>query len=128
MLKDFAFVVYPVSDIAKSRHFYCDLLGVKESGNWQGAWLELEVGHGTLALTTRYAELGILPGANGAVLALEVDDLAEFAASLEKHGVDWYSKPVEYPNCHGAMVKDPDGNRVLLHQKKAKTQPSGKSA
>ena len=118
MVKAFAYIVYPVRDIERSRHFYRDVLGLAECGNWQGAWLELEVGHGTLVLTTRYEELGIVPGANGAVLALEVEDLSDTSTLLSRHGIAWYLEPSEHAYCRGGTVKDPDGNRVLLHQKK----------
>lgn len=118
MLNEFAFVAYPVLDLEKSRWFYGNVLGLKESENWENRWIEYEVGRSTLVITTFFPEL--IPGAAGAIVSIEVDSLDSVGTSLSAAGVEWHWGPREGSWCHSAMIKDPDGNRLLLHQKKKK--------
>ena len=118
LFEDFAFVVYPVSDMAKARAFYADILELRETANWNDAWVEYDIGHGTLALTPTFPEQQ--PGAHGAMLAIEVKDLDAVSAFLEKKGIAWATGPFDTPLCRGGSIKDPDGNELILHYRKNK--------
>src|SRR5690606_38540034 len=84
----------------------------------QGKWLEVEVGTGTLVLTTRFDEIGSTPGAEGPVLAFEVADLDELTERIDEKKIEWFRRPEEHEFCKGGVLYDPDRNRILLHQVK----------
>lgn len=115
--EDFAFVVYPVTDMDKARAFYTGVLELRETANY-GHWVEYDIGHGTLALTHTFPHQQ--PGAKGAMLALEVKDLDAVSAFLEKKGIAWATGPFDSPLCRGGSILDPDGNELILHYRKNK--------
>lgn len=116
MLKEIAFVLYPVTDMPKARAFYSQTLGLKETANWQDQWIEYDIGPGTLAITA--AMPGVQPGTGGPLAAFEVTDFDAVARFLEKQNVPWTSPPFDTPVCRGGMIKDPDGNTIMIHQRK----------
>ncbi len=120
LISDIAYVLFLVSDIQKAREFYCEKLGLTVSASsYQGAWLEFDIGHGTLIVTNRLSELGGRLGSAGAVVALEVSDLDEVRLRLLKHEIAWRVGPVDASFCRGGIVEDPDGNRIMFHQRKS---------
>lgn len=58
------------------------------------------------------------PG-TGISLALEVDDIAETAGELAAKGLTT-PPATETPVCWMTTVADPDGNRIILHQLRAR--------
>ena len=115
-LKEIAFVVYPVREPQTAKKFYAEVLGLKESANWQDQWIEFDIGSGTLAITNGFTQ--IQAGAKGAMAAMEVDDLDQVLAQLKPQSVPLVGDPWDTPVCRGAIIADPDGNMILLHQKK----------
>ncbi len=115
-----AYTLFLVSDIERAREFYCDKLGLSiELSCYEGNWLELSVGPGTLVITNRQEQLGGTPGSNGAVVSFEVDDLSAIMELVEEHGIAWTVGPVDAKFCRGGIVEDPDGNRIMFHESKA---------
>lgn len=113
------YVRVPVRDIEQAKRFYGELLGLRENPNSPADdWVEYEAGNVTLAVMTPethdYEFAPLPPG----TLALRVADVAEAKAKLEAAGVqvnDMWDSGV----CHGAGLKDPDGNPILLHHRYA---------
>ena len=66
-IKEIAFLVYPVREPKTAKRFYTDVLGFKETANWQDQWIEFDIGSGTLAITNGFTQ--IQPGAKGAMAA-----------------------------------------------------------
>jgi extradiol dioxygenase family protein len=116
-IQDIAFVLYPVSDMAKARAFYTNLLGLKETANWEDQWVEYDLGNGTLAITA--AQPGTQPG-TGAYAAFEVKDFDAVAAALKEKRIPWSMDPFDTPVCRGGIIKDVDGNQIMIHQRKPK--------
>lgn len=110
-----AFSVYPVSDMERARRFYEGILGLSPEHVFGEAWCEYEVGGGTFALTT--TEMGHEPGAKGAVVGFEVDDLDAFVALLKKKGVPFVTNVLVTPVCRMAVIEDPDRNHVTIHRR-----------
>lgn len=54
----------------------------------------------------------------GATVALAVDDRAAAVEELKAKGAPIIEGPHESPVCHMVGVIDPDGNRILFHQRK----------
>lgn len=118
MLKKVAFTMYPVKDMPKARAFYEDVLGLPPSRSGaQSPWVEFDLpGGGCLAITTVTPNE---PSASaGGTIAFEVDDLAATVADLKARGVAFAAEGIESPVCHMAIVKDPDGNAIILHKLK----------
>jgi predicted enzyme related to lactoylglutathione lyase len=115
MIQSIAFVLYPVSDIKASRHFYESQLGLKLTSEFGGQWFEYDIGAGTFAIC-KGDEQHPVP-VRGAVVALEVDDIQAEVARLKKLGVKLGMDITQTPVCRMATVRDPDGSEVMLHQR-----------
>ncbi|MDR0536210.1 MAG: VOC family protein [Puniceicoccales bacterium] len=121
-IKDIAFTAYPATNIPRSRKFYGEILGLKETmamdfgdGKW---WIEYEIGTGTLALSnhTKPSKDG-----GGPNIALEVENLDDAIAALEARGVKIAevfpgATVINSPGCRFCFIKDPDGTPINIHQ------------
>jgi predicted enzyme related to lactoylglutathione lyase len=128
---DIAFTGYSVSDMKRARAFYEGLLGLKRTrgfGQLDGEerWVEYDLGSACLALIAGGGE-DWPPGSTGVASALEVDDFPAFVARLREAGVKFVFEPYESPVCWMVVANDPDGNRVVLHQRKP-APPGGAKA
>jgi predicted enzyme related to lactoylglutathione lyase len=117
-VKEVAFVFHPVTDIARARQFYEQLLGLKvgikvefSPGQW---WIEFDVAGVALAISNA------VPGTPAASLTLEVADLDGALAAVRAANVPLAFEVMEFPPCRMFAIKDPDGNQIGLHQRKAK--------
>jgi catechol 2,3-dioxygenase-like lactoylglutathione lyase family enzyme len=113
------YVRIPVTDMDKANQFYGEVLGLKRNPNSPGEdWVEYEAGNVTLAvMTPRTHDYEFTPLAPG-TLALRVADVAAAKATLEAADV-WVNEMWDSGVCHGAGVRDPDGNAILLHRRYA---------
>jgi predicted enzyme related to lactoylglutathione lyase len=116
-----AFALYHITDVARARKFYGEILGLKicsemefSPGLW---WIEYDTGFSALALTNVS-----LPPANAHPspgVALEVTNYDEALALVRAAGVVITWGPNEFPVCRSFAVKDPDGNDLYIHQRKS---------
>ena len=116
---EIAFCSYAVTDMARSRTFYEGVLGLKPArviATPNGEWVEYEIGATALSLGRAP---GWQPGPDGGTVALEVGDFDAGIAHLREHGVKFRLEPVATPVCRLAMISDPDGNTICLHQRNA---------
>lgn len=109
------FVMYHVSNLENSVTFYCDILGMTVEGKYGDDWVELAATPTTLAL---YRPEEGDPRIGGASIGLAVDDVAAAVAELTAKDVEVVWGEGESPVCHFAVIRDPDGNQVILHQRK----------
>jgi len=122
MLKvtEIAFSCYAVTDMARARKFYEDVLGFKPAKVIDaefGKWTEYELGPHCLALGSAD---GFKPSPDGCSVALEVENFDDAVAQLKKHNVKFRIEPMATPVCHMTMVYDPDGNTICIHKRNAK--------
>ena len=115
MIQSIAFFAYPVADMKRARDFYERVLGLKLDSSFNDEWVEYDVAGATFAITTMDAKHRPGPGA---VLAVEVEDLAAASARMKAAGVRLVQENVESPVCRFSVVLDPDGNEVILHKRK----------
>ena len=113
------YIRVPVKDIREAKRFYGEVLGLQENPNSPGDdWIEYEAGNVTLAVMTPdthdYEFAPLPPG----TLALRVPDVAEAKAKLEAAGLQ-VNEMWDSGECHGAGVRDPSGNPILLHHRYA---------
>ena len=79
-------------------------------------WVEYEVGNVTLAeMTPHTHDMEFTPLPPGTI-AFRVPDVAEAKAKLEAAGVQ-VNEMWDSGVCHGAGVRDPSGNAILLHHR-----------
>ena len=119
-IREIAFTGYPVTDMPRARAFYEKLLGLQSSTTFEHegkSWIEYDVGATTLALTNTSTEQW-KPSADGPCVALEVADFHETLEVLRAAGVRFYAEALELPSCQFAVVSDPDGNSVAIHQRR----------
>lgn len=118
--RDIDYVVYGVSSLDRAMPFYRDTLGLKPLGEpFEGKWQEFELGTSTLAISTPpYAQPPTKGATGGASAAIAVADLDAALKELEAKGVPVTFGPQESPACHMAGILDPDGNHLILHQRK----------
>lgn len=115
MIQSIAFTVYPVVDMARSRRFYEEVLGLAVGSTFGDQWIEYDVGRATFALTT--VDMGHTPGAKGAVVAFEVTDFEAFTKRLKEKSVKFILDNYETPVCRMSVIEDPDQNHITIHKR-----------
>ena len=117
-VKELAFVFYPATDIPRMRKFYEGLLGLKPGlqlefapGQW---WIEYDIAGQALAISNAMPD-----GKPQSSLTLEVADLDASLKTVKAAGTTIAFDVMEFPPCRMFAIKDPDGNQIGLHQRKA---------
>ena len=112
------FVSFSVTDMDRAEEFWRDVIGLEvevkrgEPGTRGNGYMELDAGGVAIGLV---AMPEIHPNA---IVALAVDDVGEAVEELRGKGVTIAMETIESPVCWMAVVQDPDGNKILLHQRK----------
>ena len=109
------FVSVPTRDVARSRRFYADVLGLAPSALNSD---EFETSNLTLALWQPEAE-GVPFAPNTAGIALRVPDVAAARERLRARGVEFLGDTVDTGVCLMGFFYDPDGNILILHRRYA---------
>jgi predicted enzyme related to lactoylglutathione lyase len=119
-ITEIAFTAYPVTDIKRARYFYEGVLGLKATkvfGDGKKAWVEYDIGPGTLAIGNGAPDWK--PAAGGCTAGLEVEDFDAAIRDLKQANARFALEPIETPVCRMAVVADPDGNSIIVHKRKA---------
>ena len=120
-INNIAFVGIPVTDVRRARMFYEKVLGLAVSDEKMGGkWIEYTVGDNTLAIANVGDEWK--PSDQGTGTALEVENFDEAIERLRNQGVPFAAEPFETPCCHMAVVQDPDGNKLIIHNLKPENE------
>jgi predicted enzyme related to lactoylglutathione lyase len=118
MIKHIAFTMYSVRDMVKARAFYEKDLGLEMTKDYEGTWVEYHLENGAFAITNMVPE--VTPSnTHGGTISFEVDGLDDTLEDLRAKGTKIALEPYATPVCRFAVVIDPDGNGVMLHQKNA---------
>ena len=107
-------VYYLTQDLARSRKFYENVLGLQFVRYYQGSFIEADLADGTTF------GIGFMPDGfhiSGGVMFAS-PDFEEAAARVRAAGA---TVNVEYEgeNCTMLWFEDPDGNTLCLHRRKA---------
>ena len=121
-ITEIAFTGYSVTDMKRAKGFYEGVLGLKRSrgfGQHEGEeqWVEYDIGAGCLALISGGGQEWP-PHPAGTAAAFEVDDFDGYVGKLRDSGIKFVWETQETPICRMAVVADPDGNWVVIHQRK----------
>lgn len=119
MIRDIAYVAYPSNDVAGTRAWYEETLGLKFAGpyveNGIEKYNEAHLGNACFSLmASEWVERA--PGSSAGVV-FEVDDIVEAVRSLRARGVN-VGEMFEGPVCRQTTLEDPEGNKVTLHEKR----------
>jgi predicted enzyme related to lactoylglutathione lyase len=111
MITKIAFVSHPTRDMQASKKFFGELLGLEQTVSYEDKWCEFDTPDGkSIALDT------FTPVDNGPYLALETDDIEAELARLRRRGVKVAMDVMDNKVCKMAMIKDPAGHALMLHQ------------
>src|SRR6476660_2343718 len=117
MIKEVAFIAIAVSDAERARKFYQETLELKPSSNaMKGAWVEYDLGTTTIGVG---CHPNWKPSRDGTTVAFEVDNIDSAIDTLRQSGVEFDMDKNETPVCWMAQFRDPDGNKLVLHQRKS---------
>jgi predicted enzyme related to lactoylglutathione lyase len=112
------FVFFNVTDFARAKAFYKDVLGLKLLTEFGEGWAEFDTGTLALAIGVQGAK-ALAAGEKGNVsVALAVDDVKAAVEHLKGRGVKIIQETQDFPPCFMAAIADPDGNEIYLHQRK----------
>lgn len=115
---EIAFTAYPVTNMVRARQFYEGVLGLVPNQPLTSddqPWIEYDIGPGTLGIGCSDAWR---PSMDGPSVALEVEDFDAAVQTLRAHRVHFVIGPLDMPSCQMVTVRDPDGNKLTLHQRK----------
>lgn len=103
-----------ITDVERSRHFYRDLLGLKEipkprTFDFVALWFDLGNMHVHLLLKDKADAI------SARHFALRVADVAAVRKYLQERGVP-FEETTKIPGADRIFVRDPDGNRIEIIQ------------
>lgn len=116
MITGVDFISIPSQDPERARGFYVDTLGLRpdERARFE-FWADA-----TCFAIWEPEKLGLefVPKQNGHP-AFHVDDIDSARAELEAKGVEFAGETIDTGVCKMAVLKDPDGNDLMLHSRYA---------
>ena len=119
-LKRMHHVSFAVADLAASKHFFCEVLGLPEEERpafkFPGAWLA--VGDRQIHLIQENSAGRVVREriSRSDHLAMEVEDLAVVKARLSECGIDFAEGGNERLGMSQAFCSDPDGHTIEFVQ------------
>lgn len=111
MITKIAFVSHPTRDMAASKKFFGEILGLKLTSSYEDKWCEYDTPDGKSIALDQFS-----PMEGGPYIALETDNIEKELARLRKRGVPVVVDLMDNKVCKMAIVKDPAGHRLMLHQ------------
>ena len=115
---EIAYTGTPVTDMKRARAFYEGVLGLKATMEADGGlWVEYDIGNGTFGIGC-FGDAW-KPSPDGTCVAFEVEDLDAEISRLKSKSVELCRGVTETPICRFVIISDPDGNKILIHKRKA---------
>jgi predicted enzyme related to lactoylglutathione lyase len=111
MIKKVAFIGHRVGDMARAKKFYGELLGLEKTVEYEDKWCEFDTPEGKSIGLDTFSPEGTPP-----YLALETDDIEAEVARLKEAGVEILMDVRDNKVCKMAIIKDSEGNGLMLHQ------------
>jgi len=111
MIKKIAFIGHRVQDMARAKKFYGELLGLEKTAEYEGKWVEFDTPEGKTIALDSFSPDGTPP-----YMALETDNIEAELNRLKKAGVEVLMDIQDNKVCKMAIIKDSEGNGLMLHQ------------
>lgn len=119
MITGIDFVWLPVVDMTRARDFYEGTLGLVATSPDNDQWVEYDMGDGpALGLVDPVAMGNVLESSGGAAVGFAASDFTWMAKQFRAMDI-LDMAPFETDGCHGGPAHDPEGNGIILHQRKA---------
>jgi len=116
---DVRVVSVPVSDQARAKSFYVDTLGmelVRDDDSFPGMrWIQVKPAKSKVSLTL-VTWFESMPAGSLRGLVLGSDDLQADYERLTSLGAQFESPPQAQPWATEAVLRDPDGNMIVMQQ------------
>jgi predicted enzyme related to lactoylglutathione lyase len=113
------FVMHNARDLKKLRSWYQKTFGFRRGEEWHDAWSEFATEPVSFCLNgPAKKELKSGIWTDGAVMALAVPDVVAAAKACRRRKIPLLFGPIETKVCWLLLIKDPEGNRIVLHQRK----------
>jgi predicted enzyme related to lactoylglutathione lyase len=112
------FVMYCTKDMRGTRSFYQELFGLSPGEEWNDFWSEFDTEPVALCLNGARDKPGRRNWQGPAAVALAVHNIQAAIRECRRRKVKILVKPIESNVCWLAIIADPAGNRVCLHQRK----------
>ena len=113
----FAMAMLVCSDLARSRSFYRDMLGLRIGTDASPDWVDFELGNGQrLGLHPDSETLLVRPGS--LQLAFNVDNVDAFITDARMSGVRVLQDPYDQDSGRVAVITDPDGYVIQVFSPK----------
>ena len=117
MITHIKFVSIPTTDQDRALAFYTEKLGFKlvtdQPFDGKQRWIELRIGSSETRLVLFTTDTGPQPGSSFSG-ALACDNVERTYEELKGRGVEFQGPPQKQPWGTFAIVKDPDGNQLVL--------------
>ncbi len=113
-----AVVSVPVADPEQAKAFYVDKLGfelIRDDASTGLHWVQVRPSPASPSLTL-VNWFASMPAGSLRGLVLRVDDLDATYDRLASAGVEFQSPPQDRPWAREAVLRDPDGNELVLQQ------------
>ena len=110
-------VEIPSQDTQRSRRFYVETLGLRPDEHSES---EFWIGNTCFEIWKPQK----LAPQSSAIALLHVGDVEAARTELEGKGVEFVGHTFDTGVCHMATFSDPDGNRLVLHNRYAPYPPS----
>lgn len=117
MIKDVAFVAYPCADVASTRAWYERHLRLQFMGPYDEDGIEKynEAHIGSACFSLMWHGWMETPAGTGNGVAFEVENIERSVADLRGAGIT-VDEIYESPMCKTTSLRDPEGNRITLHE------------
>lgn len=111
------FVMYSTKHMRRTRAFYQKLFGFGPGGEWNDGWSEFNTKPVSLCLDGGPA-IKKTPWEGPPAIAFAVADIHAAMAACHRRKVKVLVPATETSVCWMALIADPEGNRICLHQRK----------
>jgi len=117
-VQSIAFTSYPVTDLARARAFYEEVIGLKYETGFERdgmGFAEYEIAGGYFSILNGVPNWK--PSDHGPAIAFEVADFDAAIAMLREKNVPFAMEPFPTPVCRMALILDPDGNQLIIYKR-----------
>ena len=119
MFKNLAHVCLNVADITKTIEFYNEKIGLpikfkfEKAGKVMGVYFEVSKSN----FIEAFEKPGLKVNNTGIThFCLETDNIEQFISTMESKGIPCTEKKLECDQSWQTWLKDPDGNKIEIHQ------------
>jgi predicted enzyme related to lactoylglutathione lyase len=113
------FVMYCSRDAKELRAWYAKLFGLKRGEEWNAYWSEFATKPISLCINgPNRTNKPQWDWSGPPAVALAVEDIHAAAAACKRRKIKIAKGPVETSVCWMLFILDPEGNRLVLHQRK----------